>query len=288
MQNQTSKFYLGLLIFCLLLTSCNIPIGLTQTGDSDLSVEEQAQTIVAQTVAAISGNQTSPDQETPLAPTADVPATNTPEPTLTPTLTLTPTREIPMASVSVDTNCRTGPSKIFDWVGALLVGEKAEVVGRSSEGDYWIIKNPDAAGTCWIWGYYASVTGPTAGLTVYAPPPTPTPLFAWGGSWSVWYGSIGGPFTANTLTITTNGENFSATMLTVGGSVTLSGTMDERHLSVGGTYETSTLSSGEFEFFSLGGNQFQGNFFGTSTPSIIFAWCGARNGAGQPSPCYSP
>ena len=55
--------------------------------------------------------------------------TLTPSPTITasPTITLTSTLEAPMVSVSVNTNCRTGPDKIYDNIGALLVGEQAEV-----------------------------------------------------------------------------------------------------------------------------------------------------------------
>jgi len=49
------------------------------------------------------------------------------------------------------------------------------VVGKYSVGNYWIINNPDSSGTCWLWGQYATVTGNTAGLPEYTPPPTPTP-----------------------------------------------------------------------------------------------------------------
>jgi len=80
-----------------------------------------------------------------------------------------------MVTVSVDTNCRTGPGVVYDRVGGLLVGEQAVVVGKYSAGNYWIINNPDSSGTCWLWGQYATVTGNTAGLPEYTPPPTPTP-----------------------------------------------------------------------------------------------------------------
>jgi len=80
-----------------------------------------------------------------------------------------------MATVSVNTNCRTGPGVVYDLIGALLVGEQAVVVGKYTAGNYWIINNPDSSGTCWLWGQYATVTGNTAGLPEYTPPPTPTP-----------------------------------------------------------------------------------------------------------------
>jgi uncharacterized protein YgiM (DUF1202 family) len=82
-----------------------------------------------------------------------------------------------MVTVSVNTNCRTGPGVIYDLVGGLLVGEEAVVVGKFTLTNYWIINNPDSSGTCWLWGQYATVTGNTAGLPEYAQPPTPTPTF---------------------------------------------------------------------------------------------------------------
>ncbi|MBI4730968.1 MAG: hypothetical protein HY781_02375 [Chloroflexi bacterium] len=125
-----------------------------------------------------------PDQDVPdngsddQQPPAGV-ATNTPEFTLTPSNTPLPTftftPEVPMVSVSVETNCRTGPGEPYDIVGVLHVGETAEVVGRAPYGGSWIIKNPDGAGTCWLWDYYATVTGNTQGLPVADIPPTPTP-----------------------------------------------------------------------------------------------------------------
>ncbi len=106
---------------------------------------------------------------------SETPTPLPPPPTLTPTITLTPTPAIPLASVSVNTNCRTGPGKIYDYIGALMIGEKAEVVGKHSATNYWIIKNPDSIGNCWLWGSYATVVGNTSNLPEYAVPPTPTP-----------------------------------------------------------------------------------------------------------------
>jgi hypothetical protein len=109
--------------------------------------------------------------------------TFTPElPTFTPTATLSPTpvftstSVIPQISVSMPTNCRVGPGKVYDRVGGLLPGEFAEVVGRNQVGNYWYIRNPrDSNGFCWLWGEYATVTGNINVLPVYTPPPTPTP-----------------------------------------------------------------------------------------------------------------
>lgn len=110
--------------------------------------------------------------------------TFTPElPTLTPTVTLTPTPiftatpVVPQISVSVATNCRVGPGKVYDRIGALLVGQVSEVIGRHPTTNYWYIRNPNQTnGFCWLWGEYATVTGNTAALPVFTPPPTPTPM----------------------------------------------------------------------------------------------------------------
>jgi hypothetical protein len=81
-----------------------------------------------------------------------------------------------MISVSVPTNCRIGPGKMYDRVGALLVGETVPVYARDPGGNYWYIRNPDSPSQfCWVWGEYATVTGITSALPVYTPLPSPTP-----------------------------------------------------------------------------------------------------------------
>jgi hypothetical protein len=82
-------------------------------------------------------------------------------------------------SVTVDTNCRSGPGMVYDYRGGLFVGETAEVVGKSPGGNYWYIRLPRSPGTfCWVTGEYATVNGDTALLPVFTPAPTPTPVAA--------------------------------------------------------------------------------------------------------------
>lgn len=112
------------------------------------------------------------------------PETFTPEPpTITPTITLSPTPLftstplVPQISVSIATNCRTGPGKAYDRVGALMVGQVTEVVGRDYSGNYWFIRNPTRPNEfCWLWGAYATLSGNTSLLPIFTPPPTPTPV----------------------------------------------------------------------------------------------------------------
>lgn len=115
---------------------------------------------------------------TPELPTFTPTETSTPTQSLTPTLVSTATLTVPLISVSIPTNCRNGPGKVYVLVGALLVGETAEVYGRDPTNRYWYIRNPDlgaGAEFCWVWGEYAALTGPILLLPVYTPPPTPTP-----------------------------------------------------------------------------------------------------------------
>jgi len=173
----------GLSIFALIL-ACGPPTTPTQQDSSnqdDVGVAVQ-QTFIAQTVAAASQNQPpeaqapEPEQQQP----PSEPPTNTPTPTLsaTPTLTpsptYTPTSSVPMVSVSVNTNCRLGPGKAYELLGALLVGEEAEVIARDPSNLYWYIRNPDKGGFCWLWGNYATTKGDVGSLPVFTPPPTPT------------------------------------------------------------------------------------------------------------------
>jgi hypothetical protein len=114
-----------------------------------------------------------------------------PAPTSSPTITLSPTPIftstplVPLISVSVPTNCRVGPGKVFDRVGALLVGQVTEVIGRDLVGNYWYVRNPDDSnGFCWLWGEYATLSGNIQVLPIFTPPPTPTPVPAFVASYS--------------------------------------------------------------------------------------------------------
>jgi len=115
---------------------------------------------------------------TPIPPTQ--PSAASPTPTLTATLAFTPTPVIPKISASVNTNCRKGPSKLYDPpVGVLAVGQESEVHGKKDDGSWWYIRNPNKPDTfCWVWAETTSVTGDTSQLPVITPPPSPpTPTF---------------------------------------------------------------------------------------------------------------
>ncbi|MBE3038979.1 MAG: hypothetical protein IMZ62_09240 [Chloroflexi bacterium] len=219
-------------VFLMLVSACNMPGGPAVVSgtnqDSTAAIQTRAAEIVASTAAAQTAFANA------VASTLSAMATNTPEftftpsltptptftltpsltptptftltPSLTPTPTFTLTLAVPMVSVSVQTNCRSGPGTAYDVLGILNVGQTAEVVGRSVYNDSWIIKLPsNPAVTCWLWGQYATVVGNTAGLPVFNPPPTPTPA----ASFNVVYSSTevcGGGLYAIKFQITNNGS----------------------------------------------------------------------------------
>ncbi len=289
---NTLRKQTGLVTACvclLMLLSCALPnrvVVVTATPDT-VNGLGMTQTAIQSTLNAVdegsSDGVQQPTQQPVQLPSETLQPSLTPTLTLSPTITLTLTPMTPKVSVSVDTNCRKGPGTLYDYIGALLVGETGTVLGKSSDGLYWIIQNPDAPGTCWLWGNYASIVGDTTMLPVYTPPPTPTPSFLWGGGWTVWAGPMGGPFTSGTMTVTINGTSISATLSIGGGTVTFTGSTSTDYKSVGGSWVAGT-NTGSFEWFAKGTSQFTGNY---SQGSTTFEMCGARSG-GRPDPCFSP
>ena len=114
---------------------------------------------------------------TPTSPFIPQPLPPTPSATLPAPIIFTSTPAVPLISVSVDTNCRVGPGKVYDRVGYLLIGQLSEIYGRNPNGDYWYIRNLNQnTAYCWLWGEYATVSGNIAALPIFTPPPTPTPM----------------------------------------------------------------------------------------------------------------
>lgn len=139
------------------LSACNLP-------ESGSATEETTTPEFSLTLTALA-----------LQPATATGVQNTPTTSLSATPEFTPTPAVPQVTVSVNTNCRTGPSTQYDLIGALLVGQVGIVVGKNTQTGYWIINNPGKTGTCWLYNGYATVSGNTAGLQEYAIPPTPTP-----------------------------------------------------------------------------------------------------------------
>ncbi len=173
------KFQPIIFLFVIISLACGLPI---PTQDTNAIYTAAAETVVAgltQSVTPLATHELLPT----VTLTSFIPS-ETPTITLTPTQTITPapiftsTSFVTLISVSVPTNCRIGPGKVYPRQGALLVGETAEVFGRDANNRYWYIRNPDNANEfCWVWGEYATLTGPFMALPIFTPPPTPTATF---------------------------------------------------------------------------------------------------------------
>jgi uncharacterized protein YgiM (DUF1202 family) len=114
---------------------------------------------------------------TPL-PVIQASATPLPQ-VVAPTLILTPTAldTTPRVSALVDANVRRGDSTQYDVLGALLAGETAQVVGRSSTGSNWyLILLPNGA-RGWIAPSVVTPSGNMSNVPLVSPPPPPTPTF---------------------------------------------------------------------------------------------------------------
>ena len=176
---SNKKMILAVLaVILLVMPGCNLPSvpgQATETSQGQaVPVETQAAalvaTVYAQTARANAGTASQAAQ-----------ATDTPEftftPSFTPSATFTLTPSTPMVSVSVATNCRSGPTPQYALLGVLQVGESAEVVGRSVLTDTMIIKLPSKPEvTCWLWAQNAILSGDISKLPIVSIPFTPTPV----------------------------------------------------------------------------------------------------------------
>ena len=156
------------IVLILAIFACSLPGNQNQNNSNHKS--NLAATITAQALII----QGSTDQASSNNPAGTKhPVIRTLHPENTATLSLSSTPGVPMVSVSSPTNCRTGPSTDYDLVDSLNVGQTAEVVGKYSGGNYWVIKTPSGGGNCWLWGQYATIIGNTDNLPEMIPPPVP-------------------------------------------------------------------------------------------------------------------
>lgn len=172
---REAKILLPLLVLVLAHLACALPDepASEELGPAATQTMQALATAVAGTLESATRGEQPEDEEHQEEKGAP---TSTPTVTATPTHTFTPTPSAPMVSVSVDTNCRFGPGDVYDYLGALMVGEEAAVVGKLADESFWYIENPDAPPPyCWIWDFYAQVEGDKSGIPILTPPPTPTP-----------------------------------------------------------------------------------------------------------------
>jgi hypothetical protein len=179
-RSKRSYPYLILVIF--LITACVIP-GLSSPGAEVVSTvtTEIPQELPATFTPGITPSLTLTFTPTLIYLTPRFPSetpTEPPQPgteTVTPEITDTATPGPVTISVTRPTHCRSGPGKQFEIVGSLLVGMKANVVGREPTNQYWYIENPYVfTEYCWVWGQYAEFEGNSLLVPLVTSPPTPT------------------------------------------------------------------------------------------------------------------
>jgi hypothetical protein len=79
----------------------------------------------------------------------------------------------PLATANTNSFCRSGPGEKYGTTGALSSGESAQVMGRSENGNWWVINQPGDSGTCWIWKDLVDVLPDTCVVAVVEAPSPP-------------------------------------------------------------------------------------------------------------------
>jgi uncharacterized protein YraI len=93
--------------------------------------------------------------------------------------TLTPVSPTPITPAVAEliarqnANCRLGPGKAYETTGFLLQGQRALVVGRSAQSDWFLISLPDKAEKCWVSKSTVEFQGDINLLAVISAPPPP-------------------------------------------------------------------------------------------------------------------
>ena len=73
-------------------------------------------------------------------------------------------------------NIRTGPGTAFPVIGVARNGDVGEIVGRSADGNWWVVSVPSApGGVGWVSASFVTATNADDVPVVESPPPPPTP-----------------------------------------------------------------------------------------------------------------
>ena len=196
--------------------------------------------------------------------------------------TATSTTCVPLVSVTTNTNCRSGPGEPYLYLGALVVGEEAQVVGQSSVPDFMIIDNPDNPGEqCWIWDMYAQVSCDISMLPVMEPPPL---LPDWNGTWTCWADDTF-PVNPVQVTVVQNGDHMTVyTPINYrDAECVYDVTLDEDYMRAYGACPNPDYISDDYLVWYLLDNWNQ--LRGSAGQGTFHAWCCARNGYPKPEPC---
>ena len=202
---KTAQRILVMIALFALLAACNLPTRPTSAPGIDQAL---AGTIVAMTLEAM--HTRTPTGAAPVMDTALPSATPGPRLTATQTVTITPTFSTPLLSFDGNTNCREGPGTDFKVVVVLRSGQKVEPAGVQDK--FWIVKNPDGKGLCWVSAEFATPSGSVWTLPTMTAPALPTREPPIAPVWSNWnftcaFASGGSTVTMNLVwTDRANGE----------------------------------------------------------------------------------
>ena len=163
-----------MICLALVLAACNLPQRSTPTPVARID-----QSLVGTIAAMTLDSMVTPYTQTPtITPTVVVTATQTP--------TITPTYATPFLLFNGNTNCRKGPGTEYDVATVLRTGAKVEIVGKLEKTNYWLVKKPGGAETCWVADDFAQSSGSIQMLPTVPAPPTPTPKPPNAPAWSTW------------------------------------------------------------------------------------------------------
>ncbi len=190
---------LSIALLMVMISGCSLPAAAPAATPDVAAIYTQAMETISVTLtqgamqAAFEEAASTPEAKAAVPLDTDVPTLPpTPEPTLPPTATLVPPTATPVPPtvaptatpepiwpvlhVTEDTNCRSGPSPIYNIEGYLTPEMRVNVVGVNTGNSWWWVENPTYPGYhCWVWMITSVVEGDTSVVPTYLDPWTPTP-----------------------------------------------------------------------------------------------------------------
>ena len=162
---RLNKFLALFCIGAMAMVACSVTVDLGTSPSSTPTQQDpavnQVPTMIAQTMQALTQTALFDSPANTSTPTATAAASDTPMPST--------------LSVSVATNCYTGPNTYYGLVTTIYPGTTVTVFGKDTADNYWIIDVPGYPGTtCWLSGRYASLSGDVSSLPAPATPPLPS------------------------------------------------------------------------------------------------------------------
>lgn len=160
-------------LFGFILSACNVP--LPAVPEDQISMEDQAATIVAATLTAVANNDldaqpipSATEESKPLATATEGGPAPTIQPNATPTVG-TGTPGAALLTVDSNTNCREGPGTTYKVVIILVPGTNYQMIARTEDNKYWIVTEIGKATQCWVPAEFSNALGNTSLLPVTTP-----------------------------------------------------------------------------------------------------------------------